>query len=474
MGEAFNASIRGPEMKEERKTMGKILLMYFVLMTVAVWALLSIFWGSTYLLEWYFPNVKVYIYDFDSASTASPLLGPTVSSSLLATVGQRPYLGFISRSTAGVTFDDIAHEIIEERAWAAIVINSNATTNFQAAMAGSGGLLSGQYSPEGAISIVTSASRWFQVTLEYLIPFLEKFLQTPVLEASHQAAGSFLSTATPATLSALSMTQQAALATPFSYQSIDLRPIKDGQWAGAAPQEAGLIYYIIFAFHVTLFLFFSRMPFQTAIKKKGVNLTWFNLCLLRLLPVWGAYLFISLWYTLINKAFLLPTDGNGYAYFGPQRGFMIFWMLNLLTLSALGLAMESMMTLLTIKFFPLFLITWILTNITSSFYPATLAEKFYRYGYAMPFYHAINATKYIMYGARNRLGLNFGVLVAWTALSMVTLPLFELMWRKKAERDERKKADGDDQQDEEADQGGEQNRSEGRNGAGAEKGRREE
>lgn len=70
------------------------------------------------------------------------------------------------------------------------------------------------------------------------------------------------------------------------------------------------------------------------------------------------------------------------------------------------------LTLLTLKFFPLFLITWIILNITSSFFPATLAQEFYHYGYAMPFWHCTTATKHIMWGTRDRLGLNFGVLAA--------------------------------------------------------------
>ncbi|GAA5823441.1 hypothetical protein JCM11251_000635 [Rhodosporidiobolus azoricus] len=437
--DTFKLSVRDPKLKEQRRQMLKILLMSFILMWVAVFALLGIFWGSIYRVEWYFPNVKVYIYDLDSAASSSPLLGPTVTQSLLATIGKRPYLSFIERAIGGKGTAEIAQEVIEEKAWGAIVINANATSAFQAAVSGTGGLVNGQYSPEGAISIFTVGSRWFQVVLEYLVPFLEQFLQPAVLQASHAAAASFLSTASPAALGGLSEAQQAALSTPFSYQSIDLRPIRDDQWAGAAPLEAGLIYYIIFAFHLTLFLYFARMPFQAAVQKKGVQLTWLHLFLLRLAPVFVAYIFMSLWYSLINIAFLLPTNGNGYADFGSQRGFMIFWMLNLLTIGSLGYAMESMITLLTLKFFPFFLITWIILNITSSFFPATLAQHFYKYGYAMPFYHTTYATKHILWGARDRLGLNFGVLAAWTALSLCTTCLFELMWRKKAQRDERKK-----------------------------------
>lgn len=117
-------------------------------------------------------------------------------------------------------------------------------------------------------------------------------------------------------------------------------------------------------------------------------------------------------YSLVNLAFQLPMDGNGYASFGPQAGFVVFWMLNFFTLMALGGMMEAMLTLVTIKFFPIFLACWILTNITASFFPATLMPHWYRYAYAMPFYHSTIGCKHIFWGARNRLGLNFGVLAA--------------------------------------------------------------
>jgi hypothetical protein len=152
-------------------------------------------------------------------------------------------------------------------------------------------------------------------------------------------------------------------------------------------------------------------------------------------------------------------DGNGYASFGPQAGFCVFWMLNFFTLLALGGAMESMLTLLTMKFFPIFLVVWILLNITASFFPASIMPGWYRYGYATPFWHSTIGCKHIFWGARNRLGLNFGVLAAlvqlsftsrssltdvfsivyrWTGLNIVSLCFFEFMWRKIGERKERK------------------------------------
>ncbi|TKA50770.1 hypothetical protein B0A53_06035 [Rhodotorula sp. CCFEE 5036] len=442
--EDFSLSIRDPALRQQRKQAAKAVVMASILMTVAVWACLSIFWGSTYLLEHYFPNAKVYVYDFDSAANANPLLGPYVVNFMESTLSQPVHMGVIIRDTAGKTLADVENEIVNEKAWAAIVINSNATTMFQEALAGTGGLLAGEYAPKGAISLLSVGARWFQVVDEYIFPFLTQYMQTPTLEASHAAAANYLSTATPAQISALSQTQRAALATPFASQETDLRPIYDTQWSGSAPLEAGLIYYIIFAFHIALFLFFSRAPLIQGVKSKGRRLTFISTLTLRFLPLLPVYLILSLSYSLINLAFLIPMDGNGHARFGPQSGFMskfifaFFWMLNLMTLFALGLAMESMITILTVKFIPFFLITWIILNITSSFFPPTFMEHFYKYGYAMPFFHSTTGAKHIMWGARDRLGLNFGVLTAWTVLSICSLSLFEFFLRRKDIKRERK------------------------------------
>jgi hypothetical protein len=137
----------------------------------------------------------------------------------------------------------------------------------------------------------------------------------------------------------------------------------------------------------------------------------------------------------------------------------------------------------TDKLFPV-LDSTIILNITSSFYPPTLAEHFYKYGYAMVrlFYlsahfflaHLLSSTTAVLprnysdeahylgrsQSSRSELRgsssvrpflLAFVLLMppvtnddffrssSWTALSLCTTCLFELMWRRKGERDERKK-----------------------------------
>lgn len=194
---------------------------------------------------------------------------------------------------------------------------------------------------------------------------------------------------------------------------------------------------IIFGFHVALFLFIGRIPLQF-IRKKKLAISYRSLLLLRFVPVTIAYFFLSLWYSLINVTFSVPMNGNGHSGLSSGAGFMganstllpcfplrlprrltsyhaVFWALNFLTLGSLGLAMESAVTVLGLKFLPFFLISWIIVNITSSFFPISLMQTFYRFGYALPFWHSTTADKYLFWGARNRLALNFGVLIAYVS-----------------------------------------------------------
>ncbi|KAF9039494.1 hypothetical protein BDZ89DRAFT_945258, partial [Hymenopellis radicata] len=49
----------------------------------------------------------------------------------------------------------------------------------------------------------------------------------------------------------------------------------------------------------------------------------------------------------------------------------------------------------------------------------------YRYGYAMPFYNVAGAVRTILFGTKNELGLHFGILIAWSAVSIISLPTFQ-------------------------------------------------
>lgn len=58
-----------------------------------------------------------------------------------------------------------------------------------------------------------------------------------------------------------------------------------------------------------------------------------------------------------------------------RSGFVVDWALNYVTLLALGLAFETMLSILTAKFLPLFLIVWIILNISKHTYRTRTAKR---------------------------------------------------------------------------------------------------
>lgn len=100
------------------------------------------------------------------------------------------------------------------------------------------------YDPTGCVGIFYSGARFYQVTLLYLAPYMTRFAQQVVQQASTQAITQYLDTiqGNNTALELLARVPQA-VGTPFSVFEEDVRPIN--QWAVAAPFEAGLIYYFI-------------------------------------------------------------------------------------------------------------------------------------------------------------------------------------------------------------------------------------
>lgn len=83
----------------------KILLPSFALIIISVWALLSIFWGSNYRLEYYFYRIAIDIYDFDSLATTNPLLGPdVVQGQYKFLIGERREVGEVEVVTGADNF----------------------------------------------------------------------------------------------------------------------------------------------------------------------------------------------------------------------------------------------------------------------------------------------------------------------------------------------------------------------------------
>jgi hypothetical protein len=183
----------------------------------------------------------------------------------------------------------------------------------------------------------------------------------------------------------------------------------------------GLIYQVILSFFVVMI---GQAARDTAGFTDGLETG--SLISVRMISSFMAYFFVSLFYCLLSVTFKLSLSHK----FG-HSGFLIFWMLNYVGMLALGLALEALLTLLTVRFVPFFMLTWIIINVSVCVFPIEVLPNFYRYGYAMPFYNVSRAMRTIVFGTKNRVGFSFGILLIWVGISCITIPLIQCYVRKR-------------------------------------------
>ncbi|OCF78731.1 hypothetical protein I204_00675 [Kwoniella mangroviensis CBS 8886] len=402
--------------------------------TIWLWICLSIFWGSTYRLTSFLPSLTVHVIPFDTPSSTSFLNGP-ITQQMTYVANEPPsvvHLGYQIKDPSNYPngLEDVRRSVVAQECWAAIVVNDNASSAWTDALQNG----DESYDPTGAIGIYYSGARFYQVVLLYFDSLITRALANPLATARSQALEAFMGSAnTNPTLLTNAARVPQAIGVGFGYTIFDVRPIQNGAWAGAAPMEASLIYFIIFAFYLCLFGGIARM-------KSGLNSRLKMSSMLGLRLGWPllAYFFISLWQTLIVRAWQIPlSDHLG------RAGFVTLWALNYVTIIAAGFAMETMLALIGIAWLPFFLILWIILNITSSFYPIELMPNFYRFLRWMPFVHNVEAYKIIAYGTdlQHRLGLHFGIIFAVIGVELICFPLALFFERWKSDRDQRKQVE---------------------------------
>ncbi|KAJ3064495.1 hypothetical protein HK102_008186 [Quaeritorhiza haematococci] len=115
---------------------------------------------------------------------------------------------------------------------------------------------------------------------------------------------------------------------------------------------------------------------------------------------------LSLFYSLIMVAFRARfTFGN----------WMAFWMLHLLHLLIQGLALFNLGMLFRAVLRPAAFLAFIIINYSVSGLTEAviIASPFYKWGYAIPMYNTVAASRTLLFGSFNRTALNVGLLFGW-------------------------------------------------------------
>ncbi|KAJ7167927.1 hypothetical protein C8R46DRAFT_951059 [Mycena filopes] len=400
---------KSPEASAARAAYLKALFVGTLASSVLIFTAFSIYWGAV----WKTPHhpVSGWIVDFDGG-----VVGQSVSTTLSrldsGTGGIVWHVIPASQFPQGIA--QLEHAVVQEKIWYAVAINSGASANLSTAVSA----VDPSYHSTTAITFLGSEAR------NEALYRLQTHVFTAQLEVVvNQFAIAFIKNiSSSSNLPLLLSTAAEIVARPIYYTIDNIRPFDAPVAAGST--FFGLIYILIISFIVVIIGTAARM--STGLEKR---LSFGSLVRLRLGTHFVTFFFITLVYTLLSRAFQLPFE----RHFG-HAGFVIFWMLNYLNMLACGLALEIMFSLLTPRFTPFFLITWIIANVSVDVWPIQTLPHVYRYGYAFPFYNASRAVRAVVFGTRNDVGLNAGVLIAWIVLSCCTLPVVQWVMRRRVVR----------------------------------------
>lgn len=375
--------------------------MFIVLVAVLVaiiMGVLSIYWGADHSLQFNSNAATVSIIDLDHAE-----VGPA-----LQVYGQQyrekmgiNSLGYISANTY-TSNDEALAALKDEQFWFGIVIQSNATTLMNYALQNG----NASYDPTGAIHVIYQEGRNAYAISEFMLPQISSFAFGFVSQFTKQKQASLLQANTG---DAAALALQAQTPIPISYSMYNIAPAVPT--TAEAATEIGTIYLIIISF-------LSVLLFEQLDNKMMGLISRRNYFIYRMLLLPCLYFFFSLLYMALSCAWQIRFD----KFFG-AAGYPIFWALSYCAMLAFGLVIENFNNAIGQPFTALFFTFWVISNVCTGFFPVELESNFYKWGLAWPLRHDLIGAKAIVYGTKNLLGLNFGVLIAWIAVSLALQPL---------------------------------------------------
>ena len=308
-------------------------------------------------------------------------------------------------------------------AWAAIVVNPNATTALRQALESG----DSSYDPSSACQTIYVEARDTVALDTYIRPELLTFQTSAIASISTAWTREVMRNLTASTVASIKASPQI-LSPAVGFETVNLRPF--GPPTVTPAITVGLIYLIILAFFS--FAFFMPTHFRFLSQLEGKHRVYFgHLVIWKYISTTSAYFFMSLSYSLVPLAFQIPFSNGPASHIEPainpsaygHASFFIYWMINFMGMCALGLACENVAMFFGQPYTAFWLIFWVISNVATSFYPIELAPAFYRYGYAFPLHSIVEATKIILFDIHSTMGLHVGILVAWWAVNTAVFPL---------------------------------------------------
>ncbi|KAJ2921996.1 hypothetical protein H1R20_g15099, partial [Candolleomyces eurysporus] len=401
---------KSPEGNQAGKTYLTVFLGGTFMVILMIFTVLPIYWGSL----WKIPtrNLNGWVVDFDGG-----FIGQSVSQALGSNQGSQSRVTWtvISATNFPGGPQQLSDAVRNEEIWTAVAINPGSTGRLTAALTAP----NTSYNGAEVITAFAVEARNENAYRSLIRPSLQGTLDVVSRTMAQRIAQNAANSTALASVMAAS---PQTVVSPVYYTIHNLIPFD--QAVATASTFVGMLYQVIMGFFVVMIA-------QNAREASGYQktLSTRNLIILRLSSSSFAYLMISLFYSLMNLAFQLDVTrkfGNG--------GFMVFWMVNYVGMLAVALALESLITLLTVRGIGFFMLLWIIANLSVSIFPLEVMPSIFRYGYAAPFYNLSKALRTVVFGTKNNVGQSVGILLAWVVVSFITLPLIQWFVRRNETR----------------------------------------
>ncbi|KAG8907501.1 hypothetical protein FRB99_003874 [Tulasnella sp. 403] len=416
----FQHGFWDPEVAHLRRNYFKIVVPSVIIMILAMWLCLPVYWGSLGETSDHVPKLKGWVINRDNGPLGQAVVQAFEANSQGANVPKNAHLTWIVKDASDLpSNDDVINGVLDEKVWAAVVVNSAATQALVTARSTG----DSSYNASTAVTFYYNQGRNEIAANSFIVPLTTALLQQTLAGFSAKFNAQYFASlasdptgASPAIQAAAQAPQTVTM--PFTFSSVNLRPFT--KTVSTAVLLVGQIYITIFAFVIT-------MAHDAARGMISPYLRFGSYAKLRLIVPLLAYIPLSFSYAMVNLPFKL-TFGEKWGY---GAGFFIFWLYVYMGMAALGLSTEAMITLLTPRFIAYFLLTLIIFNVSVASVPIVLQPGFYRYGYGFPVFNLSQAVRTIIFNTKSHLGLNAGVLIAWIILSCITIPLFTWWMRRK-------------------------------------------
>lgn len=142
-----------------------------------IMAILSIYWGSLFRVEQNMSSLVVWVVDFDSQvapyTGTTAVVGPAIVSYAMSLLKPTGTVGWGSLPASAFDYDPIQvrQRVYDQKAWAAVIINANATALLNDAVNNG----NASYDPMGAAQIIYVEARDQDTVDDYILPQLLSF-----------------------------------------------------------------------------------------------------------------------------------------------------------------------------------------------------------------------------------------------------------------------------------------------------------